>query len=224
MKTICTLIIACISLTAFSQRTVTKNVGDFDTLKVFDLIEVTLVQSDENKVVIKGENKDDVKLLNLNGKLKIRMRLDERFNGENTFVEVHYTSVDELDANEGAYIVSRDPIKQNTIELRAQEGGRINLDLEVNHLKVKAVTGGSIQAAGTAGSQEISLTTGGIFQGKELETEDTKVKITAAGEADVNASGTVDINITAGGDVYVYGNPEEIKKKRLAGGRIKVIN
>ncbi len=224
MKAVATLILVCSTLTVFSQRTVTKDVGDFDQLKVFDLIEVHLFKSDENKVVIKGENTDAVKIINENGKLKIRMKLEERFDGSETFVEVHYTDFESLDANEGAYIVSRAVISQNTLELKSQEGGRINVGLDVNYLKAKAVTGGSIQVEGKAGSQDISLNTGGVFQGRELTTQDTKVSITAAGEADVNATEKVDISIKAGGDVYVYGNPKEINKKRFAGGRIKVMN
>jgi hypothetical protein len=32
----------------------------------------------------------------------------------------------------------------------------------------------------------------------------------------------VDIEIRAGGDVYVYGNPEEVRKDQIFGGRIYI--
>ncbi len=213
----------CLALTTFSlvaQRQVVKEVGDFHELKVFDLIEVNLIQSDENKVVIKGENTYDVKVINQNGKLKLRMELDTRFHGEDTYIEVYFKEIETIDANEGAQIVASEMIEQDEIELKAQEGGRIKVGLQVDRTKVRAVTGGIVQASGLSKSQEIKINTGGVFEGRELLTKKTKVGITAAGEADINASDKAEIRVTAGGDVYVYGNPKEIDEKRLAGGRI----
>lgn len=210
--------------TMFSQRTVTKEVGGFDELKVFDLIAVDLIPSDENTVVIKGENTDDVKVINDNGKLKIRMLLEQRFNGDETQIEIYYQKIDVLDANEGAYIYGNSPITQNNITLRAQEGGQIQVRLAVNNAKVKSVTGGGVEAIGTAENVDITLNTGGVFEGKELSTKETKVTITAAGRADINASEKVHARVTAGGNIYIYGNPKEVDKKRLAGGRIKIMH
>tara|TARA_R110000796_G_scaffold41772_4_gene103519 strand:- start:101672 stop:102271 length:600 start_codon:yes stop_codon:yes gene_type:complete len=198
--------------------------GSFNEIKVFDLIEVNLIKSDENKVLIKGDNVDDINLVNKNGVLKIRMELDKIFHGEDTFVEVYYTSLDLIDGNEGARISSNETIAQNTIELKTQEGAQIKVGLDVDYVTVRAVTGGIIEASGIATNQEIVLNTGGVFEGKALRTEVAKVKITAAGEAVVYASERVNINIKAGGDVDVYGNPKEVNKNTFAGGRIHIMN
>ncbi|NND63041.1 MAG: DUF2807 domain-containing protein [Flavobacteriaceae bacterium] len=224
MKTILTLLIGIITFSAIAQETITKNVGDFHELKVFDLMVVNLIQSNENKVVIKGDHTDDVQVINDDGKLKLRMELDTRFRGEDTYIEVYFTEIETIDANEGSYIVGNEMIEQKEINLKAQEGGKIKVGLQVDHTNIKAVTGGIVQASGLSKSQNIKLNTGGIFEGRDLKTQETKVRITAAGEADVNASNRVDVKVTAGGDVYVYGSPKEINKKSVAGGRIKVMN
>jgi hypothetical protein len=217
---------ALIMLFAFSVRAqeIQKDVGDFNELKVFDLIEVKLIQGDEKRVVIRGENSESVKVVNNNGVLKLRMELEERFDGNNTFVEVYYESLDVIDANEGALITSKETLDQNTIELRAQEGGKIKVNLNTNHTRIRAVTGGIVKASGVSKSQEVTINTGGIFEGRELKTEDTKIGVTAAGEADVYATEKVKVRVTAGGDVNIYGNPHKIDKKTVAGGRIKVMN
>ena len=222
MKNILTfLFILTITHTLLSQQSITKEVGDFHELKVYDLIEVNLIQSNENKVVIKGDDTGDVVVVNKDGKLKLRMESDKVFQGDDTYIEVYFKNVAIIDANEGAYIVGNAMISQNKIELRAQEGGRIKVGLDVAYTKVKAVTGGIIEARGLSKMQEIALNTGGIFEGKELQSEDTTIGITAAGEADIYASKKVDAKVTAGGDVYIYGNPETINEKKFAGGRIK---
>jgi len=205
-----------------AQNPLEKSVGDFNEVKVYDLIEVNLIKSKENKVVIAGEDVQDVQVINKDGKLKIRMNLDKIFNGNKTFVEIHYTALDIIDGNEGAIIVSNELIEQDEITLKAQEGARIKVGLDVDEVEIRAVTGGIIETRGRANSQDITLNTGGVYEGKSFETKSTKVNIKAAGEAEVNASKIVDATVKAGGDVFIYGNPETVKENTFLGGRIKV--
>ncbi|WP_411030234.1 head GIN domain-containing protein [Spongiimicrobium sp. 3-5] len=220
MKRLATLCILLLATNVFSQRIIDKSVGDFNEIKVFDLIEVNLIKSDENKILIKGRNVDDIKWENKNGTLKLRMQLDKKFTGEHTLVEVHYIDIDIIDGNEGAKIVCNETVEKDRIQLRAQEGARIKIGMNVAHAEIRAVSGGIVEASGLAKDQIIVLNTGGIFEGKELKTQVSSIKISAGGEAELHASDKVDINVTAGGDVYVYGNPGEVNKKTFAGGRI----
>ncbi len=224
MKFFSTILLTLLTTSVFSQNIITKDVGDFNELKVYDLIVVTLIQSDENKVVIKGENTQDVNIVNKNGTLKVKMELEKIFRGEDTYVEVYFKNIDVIDANEGSYIVGNEMISQNTIELRAQEGARIKVGLELNHAKIKAVSGGIIEASGISISQEIVLSSGGIFEGRDLKTEDTSIGVTAAGKADINVSNKADVRVAAGGNVNIYGNPKTVTEKTFAGGRIKRMN
>ena len=138
-------------LSATAQEEITRQTSDFYEIKVFDEISAELIRSEENKIVISGENTDEVTVLNKNGKLKIRMNITELFNGHRTFVKIYHTNdIYVIDANENTLITSADNIKQVDLELRAQEGGEINLNADVQKLKVKAVTGGKIEVTGTA--------------------------------------------------------------------------
>jgi len=222
MKKILLLFAVISSLTVSAQRMIDKEVGDFNKIKVFDLIEVNLIKSDENRITIKGENVYDIKVVNTDGTLKLRMQLDKKFRGEDTFIEVFYKHIDVIDGNEGAKIVSNELIEQDHLEIRSQEGAQIKVGLNVIDLEVRAVTGGIVKASGLAENQWIVLNTGGIFEGRELKTTNTDIKITAAGEAEIFVSDKVDINVKAGGDVYVYGNPKSVNKKTLAGGRVYI--
>ena len=221
MKRLLIILSVFLSVNAIAQGDIEKNIGDFDEIKVYDLINVELVKSDENKAIISGDNKSDVELINKNGSLRIKMRLGENFVGNKTVVTLYYKSIDVIDANEGSYVSAQDTFKQYNIELRVQEGAVIKVPLDVTDAKVKAVTGGSIEVSGKAVRQEISINTGGIFQGKDLKSESTYIAIRAAGEARINASRLADVKIRAGGDVYIYGNPEKISESKILGGRIE---
>ena len=224
MKLVTFVISLFISISLFSQNPKEMTVQDFTTVKVYDLIHISLVKSDQNKVVISGQDADDVEIISKNNILKVRMKFERTFDGTKTFVAVHYTTLEVIDGNEGAKIVGNELIEQDKIELRAQEGAILKIGLDVKNLEVRAVSGGIIETKGKSKSQDVTINTGGIYQGKELISKDTKVKIRAAGEADINASESVDARITAGGDIYIYGNPKNVKKKQTFGGRIEIKN
>ena len=69
----CLFLFAGLSLSA--QGTIDREVGEFHEIKVYDLIEVNLIHSDENRILIKGKNTGDSNFVNKDGVLKLRMPL-----------------------------------------------------------------------------------------------------------------------------------------------------
>ena len=210
-----------ISFSIDAQESIEKTIGEFSTVKVYDLINLKMKKSNENKVVISGKNKKDVEIINKNGKLKIRLDIEESYDGNDTVVILHYTSVDVIDANEGANVTLNEPIEQFEIDLKTQEGAEITAELKTNYVNFRAVTGGVINVAGGSKNQDISINTGGVFNGEDFITEQTEVSINAAGEAYIHATEYADISIKVGGDVFIYGNPKQVDESRVLGGRIK---
>lgn len=223
MKTIITFIAILIMSISFAQSPITKNVGDFTEVKVYDRIVVNLVKSTENKVVITGEDVSQVNVVNKDGTLKIKMDLDLIFDGNKTFVYVHYNNLEVIDGNEGAVITSNELIEQDKIEIKMQEGARVKVGLQVREALLRAVTGGIIEASGQATVQRVKVNTGGIYEGRNLETETAEIFVQAGGEVEAYASKMADLTIRAGGDIVIYGNPAEVKKHRTFGGRIKIM-
>ncbi|WP_430467118.1 head GIN domain-containing protein [Winogradskyella ouciana] len=221
MKNIILTLALLFSCSITAQDTIEKTVGEFNTVKVYDLINLKMKKSDENKVVISGKNRKDVQVLNNNGKLKIRMKLEESYDGNDTVVILYYTSVDVIDANEGAKVTVDQTLEQYEIDLKAQEGAEITADIKTTYANIRAVTGAVINTTGSSKNQDISIYTGGVFNAKELKTEQTEVSINAGGEAYINASEYVDVRIKAGGNVFIYGNPKLIDEKTVLGGKVK---
>jgi len=122
MKLVTFVISLFISISLFSQNPKEMTVQDFTTVKVYDLIHISLVKSDQNKVVISGQDADDVEIISKNNILKVRIKFERTFDGTKTFVAVHYTTLEVIDGNEGAKIVGNELIEQDKIELRVQEG------------------------------------------------------------------------------------------------------
>ena len=215
-----TLIILCLSL-SFVNAQIKKDVGEFTTLKAFDLINITLIESNKNSVEITGENANNVVIVNKNGTLKIRMNLEEIFDGDKTDVVLYHTGFEILDANEGAFIISKDRIAQRDIELKAQEGGYIKVDLDVKDANIRAYSGGTVETYGNVNRQVVKVNTGGIYKGEQLNSVTCKLGISAGGESHIRASELVDLKITAGGDAFIYGNPSTVNERKVIGGRVK---
>lgn len=221
MKKILSILVLTFVTVSFAQNSIEKKLGEFKEIKAFDLINITMIKSKENKIVISGKNKRDVSIVNKNGKLKIRMELREYYDGNETEVTLYYTDVDTIDANEGATITVKDTLDKYDISFKTQEGGQITANIKSTYTDVRAVTGGIINLNGTSKNLDISIYTGGEFYGKKLITETTEVSINAAGEAQVHATEFVEARVRAGGEVLIYGKPKEIDEKTLLGGRVK---
>ena len=71
-----TLLIFFTCFLAASQAPITKSLGEFSELKVYDLINVELIQSTENKIEITVEDTSNVYTVQKNNLLKIKMDLN----------------------------------------------------------------------------------------------------------------------------------------------------
>lgn len=218
MKKIILMVFVFVTQLNFGQTTI--KLENFDELKVFDQLNVTLVQSDENKVVVSGKNENDFEAVNKNGVLKLRMRLTKMLSGEDTKVTLYFKNIKSIDANEGSIVSSKHIFKQTTLDLSSQEGAKIDVELDVDNTTIKIYSGGIISLWGKAVTQKTTINSGGIFYGKDLVTSQTSVSVSAGGSADVNATTLVNAKVNAGGSISIYGKPKEIKQETFAGGII----
>ena len=206
------------------EEKITQELLAFKELKGFDGISIKLIKSDVNRAVITGLNTKKVAIVNNNGKLKIRMEIDKIFSGFRTFIDLYYT--DELlviDVNEDALITSDDILAQNVLELKAQEGGEINLHCQTEQLLVKSVTGGDIITKGFSSNQDVKINTGGTYSGKSFKTKFTTISVSAGGTAEIYATKYVKADVKGGGNVKVYGDPEKMDEKTVFGGTVERI-
>lgn len=197
-----------------------KNVGDFSKVTAFDQIDVMLVPSNQNKVILTGKGSKEVELINKNGELKIRMPLTKLLKGDNISATVYYTKISAVEANEGSRIASESTVNASDFSIIAKEGGTIELPLDVTDLKVKVSDGSQVNLEGTAENQDVLVNSGGVYHASNLKTKQTTVTANAGGEAAINASDLVDAKVRAGGDIQIYGKPKEINQKVVAGGNI----
>jgi hypothetical protein len=219
MKKIILMFLVLVTQLNYGQTSI--NLADFDEIKVFDQLNVTLISANENKIVITGTNEKNVETVNRNGVLKIRISLTKIFeDNKDLKVTLYFKNLDKVDANEGSIISCKDVFKQTSIDLYAQEGAKIEAEVDVEKTTVKAVSGGIIDLIGKSFNQNVMINTGGALYAKNLVTSQTTINISAGGNAEINAKTLVDAKVNAGGSISIYGQPKQIKQQALAGGKI----
>ncbi len=214
------LLIVLFSVSSFSQ-----DIETFNTVKVYDGLSVTLIASQENRIEISGEEKDNVVYESNRGTLKIRKKINKLFSGYKTFIKVFYTvDLNVVQANDDAYIKIDQSKKTDRILLEAYKNAIIEAKLTTEQLLVKAFFNGEVKVVGSSHNQDVSINTGGTYSGENFKTSFTTVAVNAGGNASVNASDYVGANVKAGGTVLIYGNPKKVDEKKLFGGFIKKMN
>jgi hypothetical protein len=219
------LILFFLSTTIFAQAPIITNLGDFNELKVFNGLTVKLVKSTTPKIEISGSQANDVSIKNSDGVLKVRLKFPESFVADNVNITLYYSkNIATLDANEGAHIESNETINQQHLEVKVQEGAKIDLAINTKHLVVKSVSGGIITLTGTTDNQSVEANTGGIYYGFNLNSKQTVVTSAAGSTTEVNASDILDAKAQFGGTILYTGSPAVLKSKTLVKGTIKPVN
>ncbi len=229
MKKIVFIYILLLNLTVIAQSKITKNLGDFSTLKVYNGIEVELIKSDTQKLEITGEKSEKVKIKNVNNTLKISLKFSikpsENAAEGKVLVKLFYNKdILVIDANEGATITGKD-INQEKLEVNAQERAFINLTSTLKFLKVRTSSGGIVKLSGSANNQEVDLDLYGTYHGFNMKiSKNSTVKAGTGAKAEILAGQTLNAKVSFGGSIFYKGNPEVIKDKKVIGGIIQKRN
>ncbi|WP_419212657.1 head GIN domain-containing protein [Maribacter sp. X9] len=218
-----TTLLLCSTLFCLAQGTVTHTLGKFTELKVYDRIVVNLIKGDVNKLVILDKDKADIKILESDGTLKLKLLRENFLASSPVDIQLYYTEpLTVIDANENAKITASTVLKGLEVEIMAQEAAYVSLALNTEFATVKSISGSEIQLKGTTKVQDVYVNTGAKVFNKNLKTEETTVMVLAGGYAEVHGTAKVITKVKAGSTIIVYGKPKNLEKDDTFGGKIEV--
>ena len=229
MKKILLILIISLTHSIHSQTIVKKALGDYSILKVYNGIEVLLLQSKEQKIEIKGEKSEKVKIKNVNGVLKLSLpfslKPENNYGKGKVFITLYYNSnIDVIDANEGSIITGKE-FHQEKLKVNSQERAFIDLTLKVTHLNIRASSGGVIKLTGSTDSQVVNIDLYGVYNGFGLNTTGNSNVFSGTGaKAEIFAGKTLSAKVNFGGSIFYKGTPEVQKNKKVLGGIIQKRN
>jgi hypothetical protein len=217
------LVFSLVLMSSIAFGQVEKKVDDFNKVTSFDQIDVMLIQSNENKVVITGKDADEVELVNKKGELKIRLPITKMFSGDDISVTLYYKNISAVEANEGSRIACNNIIKTTDFNIITKEASEVKLKLDVANVNARTANGSKIYVEGVAKNQDILVNSGGIYHAETLITAQTTITVNAGGLAFIYATDLLDAKIRAGGNISIYSKPKQFHKEVLAGGTFTFI-
>ena len=204
----------------FSFAQIEKNVGDYNSLKVYDRIPVELINSNQNKIEISGELEKEVEIVNKNGDLKIKMNPLNLMQGSKVKVKVYYKNLYDIQASQASSIESDEKIKSSILKLSSNEGSSIKLDIDTKKLDAKINSGSELILKGKADAATVNANSGGKFYSKTLDINTATLTTNAGGFIEATVEESVDAKTRAGGTINIYGDPKVKNEKTFAGGKI----
>lgn len=203
---------------------VSETLPEFSGVKIYNGIEVVIIPSEENRIIITGHSKEEVKFKVVENQLEIRLSLENIWSKDNTLIKVFTNDVHIIDANQGSSVEVSGELRGNNMVFKAQEGSHIRAEIKAEQVNIKAVTAGQIELTGIARNQEVHLNTGGQFFGRYLETNQTEIYTGTGGKADIFSTDYCKATAKFGGTIRIYGNPEVLDHKTSLGGKILEMN
>ncbi|MCF8236277.1 MAG: DUF2807 domain-containing protein [Bacteroidales bacterium] len=228
MKTLKTiLLITCAvlipaSITAQDEDPdVTRILSPFSKIKAFGPINLELIQSAEEKVEIfaKGVDASEVVTELSGSELKVRLKIGI-WQHVDVKVKVYYKELDEVTASAGSSVYSDETLVMKRLELSANSGSEIKLDVKTTNLKISSGQGSKITLSGTTDMMDVEVNTGGSLKAFDCNANDVYVEINVGGLAEVMAIEKIDAVTNIGGTIKYKGDPQTKSANTSMGGSI----
>jgi hypothetical protein len=125
---------------------------------------------------------------------------------------------------------SGDIISQNRIagadkiELGVSGSGNIKVELDAPSVEAEMSGSGNINLSGIAKRLDAGLSGSGNISAMDLKTEETAIRISGSGNADIFASEKINVKVAGSGDVRYKGGAQQVSSNITGSGSVKKVD
>jgi hypothetical protein len=196
----------------------TREVRDFDQVRLEDYGELVITQGDEEALTIEASADMMSRIVSevRDGRLTLRIGRDWLERILSPFIKLSIQPIRfRLTVRRlvdlgvfGAASVDLPSLQTESLALTMSGAGEIKLPLlTAESLAVNLPGAGRISVAGQVGKQSLKLSGAGSYQAGDLHSASADVRITGAGTATVWVDNDLDVNLSGLGKVQYYGAP-----------------
>jgi len=210
--------------------TVERSTSDYDEVAVSGWFDVLLVNGNEGKISIEGEEnlleylitevKDD--------KLVIKPKKGyylspSSWKSGGITVTVPVENIRDVSLSGSGDIMGKTKLKADIFKTSMSGSGDITLDIEANDLEVSMSGSGDINLKGKAEDLEVSISGSGDVKAYELDAENVDATVSGSADIKVTVSGTLKARVSGSGDIYYKGDPK-VESKTSGSGDVTKTN
>lgn len=219
-----------------AQNTETRNLDNFEELRVKGAFYVTLVPSDKNEIELKSERfpLDEIKTeISKKGILRISRKIDylrsAKYLGEDNVsmpervrVLVKFKSLKEIRNAGSGSTRMEEAYSCDELTLRSLGSGSLSLaKLECNALRAHVSGSGKVKVkAGKCTDLEVRVSGSGLSDFKNVKAENNTTRVSGSGDVYVQVEKKLEIKISGSGRVHYKGQPSVVSSKASGSGKV----
>ena len=221
-RTILSLSLAFIFLSACSQSKETRNLSSFSSISVGEAIEVYLEKGSSEKAVLEVRGTDLENVITKVSGDHLKIKMDEgNWRSVDVTVWVTYRELDGIGISSAAKLFAKEPIKSESMEIDVSSAAKGEIALNVGDLEVDISSAADLTLYGVANTMEIDISSAGSLRAYELECKDAEIDVSSAGSAKVNVTERIEAGASSGGSIRYKGNPDKVQANSSSGGSVK---
>ena len=214
------------SFTALGQSE-TRNLGNFDEVKVATGVNLTLVSGNVNKAEIEVDGIDlDEVITKIDGD-RLTIKVDSKSNWgfgkksrRKVNVRLTYKNLEAVAASSGSRVVSDDVLANDELDFDASSGSSIQLEIRGNEVNADASSGASITLSGSTESFDVEVSSGSSVKASDLESNTVKARGSSGASVKVWAKESLKAKVSSGASVRYKGNPSNVDRDKSSGGSV----
>jgi len=198
-----------------------RQVGEFDHVKVSRGMNVYITQGSPAKVVVIADSNlhELIETKVEGGVLKITTKENIRW-AEEKKVMVTVEKLTGVGANSGGNVWSQSQIKADDLELDANSGANLTMDVDAVTLSADCSSGANIKLSGLAKEADLGTSSGANLKGEKLIVNQCKMSASSGGNVSSTVTGKLDAHASSGGNIAYYGEPTSTNVNSSSGGGI----
>ena len=205
-------------------------VKNYNSIGISSGIDLYLTQGNTESVVVKSDSKtlEDIIVEQRGEKITIKFKDGISWSGmfKNRVIKayVSYKTLNEIAASGGSDVFTQNPIKTNSLAIRASGGSDLKLNLISNDLSIQSSGGSDLSLKGKATNMSIQSSGGSDIDAYELITDYAKVQASGGSDVSIYVNKGLEAAASGGGDVSFKGTAALNKTSTSKSGDVHHVN
>jgi hypothetical protein len=222
IKLILIAFLATVGISNAQTQNDSRQLRDFNIVKVSNAIKAELVKGDVNKVEITASGIDvgKVETSVVGDALEVRLARGN-YRNHSVRVVVTYVDIQGVEATSSAQVVAKSKIEAQEAYLATTNNAYLEASVEADKLNLEAATNSRIFINGKVKQLEVNAYTNAQVDGMNLVAQKVNVLGNTTASISFTATSSINGSLATAAKIVYDGNPSEVNVKTGTGGSIK---
>lgn len=222
IKLILIAFLATLGISNAQTQNDSRQLRDFNVVKVSNAIKAELVKGDVNKVEITASGIDvgKVETSVVGDALEVRLARGN-YRNHSVRVVVTYVDIQGVEATSSAQVVAKSKIEALEAYLATSNNAYLEANVEADKLNLEAATNSRIFIKGNVKQLEVNAYTNAQVDGMNLVAQKVNVLGNTTASISFTATSSINGSLATAAKIVYDGNPSEVNVKTGTGGSIK---